>query len=195
MAVNPIKNNTANAYNAAKTTTGQNKTINAKSGQTQTAKNNAAKNNPAMVYKKSAHNAVSKQHIQKLLGGGQDSLDSFKQFITDLLNKQYGTGNMALGKALEGIQVDDATRAKAQEEISEDGYYGVKKTSERILDFAKALSGGDPANIATLRKAVEDGFKAAEKMWGGELPQISKDTYDAVMKGFDEWEQSFVNKE
>ena len=28
--------------------------------------------------------------------------------------------------------------------------------------------------------------KQAEKTWGGELPDISKQTFDAVMKGFDE---------
>jgi len=30
------------------------------------------------------------------------------------------------------------------------------------------------------------GFKQAEKTWGGELPEISKKTYDAVLKKFDD---------
>ena len=36
-----------------------------------------------------------------------------------------------------------------------------------------------------MRKAFEKGYKQAEDTWGGELPEISKQTYDAVMKGFD----------
>jgi hypothetical protein len=37
-----------------------------------------------------------------------------------------------------------------------------------------------------MRSAFEKGFKEATKTWGKELPDISKQTYDAVMKGFDD---------
>ena len=82
--------------------------------------------------------------------------------------------------------VDAATKAQAQADISEDGYWGVKQTSERILDFAKALAGDNPDKLEQMRSAFEKGYKQAEKTWGGELPEISKNTFDAVMKGFDE---------
>ena len=82
--------------------------------------------------------------------------------------------------------VDAATKAQAQEDISENGYWGVKQTSERILDFAKALAGDDPEKLEKMRSAFEKGYKQAEETWGGELPDISKQTFDAVMKGFDE---------
>lgn len=85
------------------------------------------------------------------------------------------------------LEADPATRLQAQQEISEDGFWGVKQTSERILSMAKSLSGGDPSKIALLRKAIEDGFAAAEKAWGGELPEISRQTREAVMKGLDDW--------
>ncbi|EGO62848.1 hypothetical protein [Acetonema longum] len=85
------------------------------------------------------------------------------------------------------LEVDDATRLQAQQEISEDGFWGVKQTSERILSMAKSLSGGDPDKIALLRKAIEDGFQAAENAWGGELPAISRQTREAVMQGLDDW--------
>ncbi|SHN61845.1 hypothetical protein SAMN02745247_02408 [Butyrivibrio hungatei DSM 14810] len=82
--------------------------------------------------------------------------------------------------------VDAATKAQAEADIAEDGYWGVKKTSERILDFAKTLAGDDPAKLEKMRAAFEKGYAQAEKTWGGELPEISKQTYAAVMKGFDE---------
>ena len=82
--------------------------------------------------------------------------------------------------------VDAATKAQAQADIAEDGYWGVKQTSDRILDFAKALAGDDPDKLENMRAAFEKGYKQAESTWGGELPEISKQTFDAVMKGFDE---------
>jgi len=87
----------------------------------------------------------------------------------------------------QNLEVDDSTRLKAQEEISEDGFWGVKQTSARAIEFAKALSGGDPSKAALLRGAIEAGYKAAEKAWGGELPDICKQTQEATLKGLDEW--------
>lgn len=83
--------------------------------------------------------------------------------------------------------VDAETKAQAQADIAEDGYWGVNQTSDRIVDFAKALSGGDPDKIEELREAFKKGFKQAEEKWGGELPEISQKTYDAVMEKFDNW--------
>ena len=36
-----------------------------------------------------------------------------------------------------------------------------------------------------MKDAFIKGYKQAEKQWGGELPEISKKTYDAVMEKFD----------
>ena len=81
--------------------------------------------------------------------------------------------------------VDAATKAQAQADIAEDGYWGVSQTSSRILDFATALTGGDPGKIEEMRNAFKKGYEQAEKTWGGKLPEISQKTYDAVMEGFD----------
>ncbi|MCR5746470.1 MAG: hypothetical protein K6G03_02075 [Lachnospiraceae bacterium] len=83
--------------------------------------------------------------------------------------------------------VDAATKAQAEEDISEDGYWGVEKTSDRILDFAKALAGNDPTKAQQLLDAFKEGYKQAEDIWGGELPEISKKTYDAVEQKFNDW--------
>lgn len=87
----------------------------------------------------------------------------------------------------QNLKVDDATRTQAQQDISENGFWGVKQTSERAISFAKALAGGDPSKIKMLKQAIEDGYKAAEKAWGGELPEISKQTQEATLKGLEAW--------
>ena len=107
--------------------------------------------------------------------------------------KSYGIANVdnsddSIWKFLAkgDFTVDAATKAQAQEDISEDGYWGVKQTSSRILDFAKALAGDNPEKLEQMRAAFEKGYKQAEETWGGKLPDISSQTFDAVMKGFDE---------
>ena len=92
----------------------------------------------------------------------------------------------------QNLEVDESTRLTAQQEIAEDGFWGVKQTSERAIAFAKALSGGDPSKVDLLKKAVEDGYAAAEKAWGGELPEISRLTQEATLKGLDAWAQEMA---
>ena len=41
--------------------------------------------------------------------------------------------------------------------------------------------------MKAMKKAVEKGFKEATKTWGKELPDISKNTYNAVMDKFDKY--------
>ena len=83
--------------------------------------------------------------------------------------------------------VDAKTKAEAEEAISEDGFWGVKQTSQRIFDFAKALSGDDVDTMKKMQAAVEKGFEQAGTAWGGDLPSICGDTHEAVGKLFDEY--------
>ncbi len=85
------------------------------------------------------------------------------------------------------FEVDEETKKQAQADIAEDGYWGVDKTSDRILDFAKALSGGDSSKAEELLDAFKKGFEEATKTWGKELPDISQRTYDAVLEKFETW--------
>lgn len=83
--------------------------------------------------------------------------------------------------------VDEATQAQAKELISEDGYYGIKQTSERLFDFASALAGDDKEMMQKMQKAIHKGYEQATKSWGKELPSICKDTMDATDKLFEEY--------
>lgn len=83
------------------------------------------------------------------------------------------------------VKADPETRAKAQADIAEDGYWGVKATSDRIIDFATALTGNDKTKLGEMVDAFKKGYEKAEKIWGGKLPEISKQTYDAVLEKFD----------
>ncbi len=120
----------------------------------------------------SVKDMLSKQGVKVAWAEGSDNNDAFWQTI-----------------AKGDYTVDPEIKSAAQEAISEDGYWGVKQTSQRIVDFGKALVGGNPEKIGLLKDAFIKGFEAATKSWGGALPDITKDTYDAVMDLFDKWEK------
>jgi len=127
--------------------------------------------------------------IAKLKADADARTAQLRSLVQQLMGGQataYGKANDIWSFLREGnFTVDPATKAQAQADIAEDGYWGVNQTSQRILDFATALTGGDPSKIEEMRDAFEKGYKQAEKTWGGELPDICKKTYEAVFAGFD----------
>ena len=125
--------------------------------------------------------------INRLLSENEKRISDFKETIKKMIAKQGETVNLKLmGQDLH-VTVEDSQ--KAQEAISDGGEYSVDAVSTRIIDMAKALSGGDKSKIGALRDAVKEGFKAAGKEFGTDLPDICNKTYDEIMKRFDEWEK------
>ena len=129
--------------------------------------------------------------ISRLKADAEARTQQLQQLVQQMISKQgnaYGQANdMWKFLASGNFTVDAQTKAQAQADIAEDGYWGVKQTSERIFDFAKALSGGDMDKMKEMQAAFEKGFKQATKTWGKELPQISQDTRSAVNKMFEDF--------
>ena len=129
--------------------------------------------------------------ISKLKAETEARTQQLQQLVQQMISKQgnaYGQANdMWKFLASGNFTVDAQTKAQAQADIAEDGYWGVKQTSERIFDFAKALSGGDMDKMKEMQEAFEKGFKQATKTWGKELPKISQDQHDAVNKLFEDY--------
>lgn len=122
-----------------------------------------------------------------LMDAEQARMDSFRRMLQSMVAKQGQQSNLTLfGLDLYVTPEDSAAAAEA---IAPGGEYSVDAVATRILDMAKALSGGDDSKIALLRDAVIKGFKAAGVELGGKLPGICEDTYDECMKRFNEWEK------
>ena len=141
-------------------------------------------------------NKVDADTIAKLKADADAKFSQLRGIAEQLISKQSKASETVSiweqfkNGVLNGtIEVDPATAKQAQEDISEDGYWGVKQTSERILDFAKAISGNDPEKAEQMREAIKKGYESAADLWGGELPELSQKTYDAVMKGLDDWKE------
>lgn len=118
----------------------------------------------------------------------------FAGLVEKLLGKQGHKSNnlIDLLKGLKNgtVEVDPATAAQAQKEIGEDGYWGVEQTSNRLVEMAKALSGGDPSKADMMINAMEKGFKQATKAFGSDLPDICRQTVDAATEKMNEWKAS-----
>lgn len=187
MGVNGITSNvsTADAYTKYDNTAGKN-------SDTGAAKEES---NSGVIYEPSAETSAKKVYkqdtalIAKLKADADARAAQFKSLVEQIITGQGKT----LGKTdsiwsfLAGgnFTVDPATKAQAQKDIAEDGYWGVEQTSDRIIDFATALTGGNPDKIEDMRAAFEKGFQQATKTWGDKLPDISQKTYQAVMDKFD----------
>ena len=115
------------------------------------------------------------------LTGFSDMQDYFSMFV------QNSDGSFSVD--FSGVSPEAANQLidKAKQDISDDGYWGVTQTSERILSFAEAITGGDPAKMEKMQKVVEKAFQQVGALFGGvdNMPDISQQTYSAIMQGFE----------
>lgn len=188
MAINSINN-----YASAASTVATDSKVSSK--KTESSKNDTS---TGVIYEKGSSDKSSSSQktqnsalIAKMKADSDSRISQLRGIVEQMMSKQ----GAAIGKAddmwsfLAGgnFTVSADVKAQAQADIAEDGYWGVNQTSDRILDFAKALSGNDKSKAQELADAFKKGFDQATKAWGGKLPDISQQTYDKVLEKFDNW--------
>ena len=173
-------------YNTQNTAT--TKASEVKASETKTTEDKAA------VYE-SGDNAVKKTYkkdtatINRLLQDAEQRKQQLKDLVERTLGKQSEIFTFAnFNKFVTGeAKLSAEEIAQAKEDISEDGYWGVEQTSERLYSFAYALAGGDPDKADDMMAAIEKGYEEATKTWGDELPEISKKTLEATREKINAW--------
>lgn len=203
MQVNNIPINTtanttvyANSANSVKQVDSVNTVSKSQESKSNSTTAGVEKKEQAAIYKTSNTNKEKKVYkqdtatIARLKADTNRRTEQLRDLVKKILLKQGETLKdedmyqlLREGK----VTVDVETSNKAKQDISEDGYWGVTQTSDRIVSFAKALTGGDPSKVDEMINAVKKGYEAATKAWGGELPGISKQTLDATLKKLDDW--------
>lgn len=172
-------------------------------------KNAVPEKEKAAVYEKSSEShkepykiaKMSKEErtalVEKMKEDQRARQEQLMALVTNMLNGQgkavsIATNDDSLWKVLAkgDFTVDAVTKKQAQEDISEDGYWGVKQTSQRMFDFALALSGGDKDKMKSMQAAMEKGYKQATAAWGRKMPDITKQTMEAANKLFDDYYKS-----
>ena len=133
--------------------------------------------------------AFKENALQHNVFGMQDDFtknhEEFQSFLKDI--------------GYEGKPIAELSKEEAAELVSEDGIFGIKQTSERIANFVINGSGGDEDRMRAGREGMIQGFKDAEELWGGELPEISQQTMqksiEMVDKAMHDLGYSILNSE
>lgn len=109
-----------------------------------------------------------------VLGAGDNFAQQYKEFQTFLKDIGY-----------DGKPIAELSKKEAAELVGEDGFFGVKQTSQRIADFVINGAGKDEDRFRAGREGMIQGFKEAEAMWGGKLPEISQQTMTKAIEMVD----------
>jgi len=141
----------------------------------------------SVTYSKSHGKKLSSDEIQTLKNQVEYNYENLRNLVKKMLSQQ-GYASIEVGKLL-NQPVDKETITKAQQAISPEGEYGVEAVSDRLLNFAIAISGNDKEKYELLKTAIEKGFAEAEKAWGGKLPDICYKTFEATMEKLEKWKQ------
>lgn len=128
---------------------------------------------------------VDQATITQLKEESERVYGNLKRMVEELLKRQGMTWQDA--EAGKEFTVDEKAITEAQALLSDGGDLSPEKVSDRIVEFAKALSGGDKTKFETLKSGIEDGFREATRILGGTLPEVSQKTYDLVMEKLGKW--------
>lgn len=126
---------------------------------------------------------LSASDLATIKSAQAQALENLRKLVEQVLAGQSGAAKKASGVGSSDL---DAV-ARAKQAISEDGDFGVKAVSDRIVQFAIAVSGGDTSKYEQLKAAIDKGFQQATHSLGGKLPDICQQTYDETMKKLEAW--------
>lgn len=199
MSVNNVSSATANeVYNnyGSSAATGR---------KSSTAEKSSSKADNGVVYEKSteqntknASYSITKMSaedraalVQQLKADQESRQQNLISIVQQMIGKQANTSNLASLFSAENLKnVDPATIAQAKEDVSENGYWGVTQTSQRLFDFACALAGDDVDKLKEMQEAMMKGYKQATRAWGTDLPSICQQTIDAANQLFEDYYNS-----
>ncbi len=125
--------------------------------------------------------------IRELSFSFSSTSTDFQASLNDNFQKDYKDfQNFLSSVGYDGKPIAELTKDEAADLVSDDGFFGIDKTAQRIADFVIQGSGGDESMMRAGREGILQGFKDAEGMWGGKLPDISYKTIDKATQLIDE---------
>ena len=105
--------------------------------------------------------------------------------LTIKLKYKAKEGQQDAGQVNDETSGSDTTESGVPKGL--DPYWSAEQTSDRMLKFAKSLSGDNKEKAELLKNAFLEGYKQAKEAFGGTLPQVSEDTYKLTVEKFDKW--------
>ena len=196
---------TSSQYNATSTTSTTNQTAAQKSTNSSQADQSSKvdkieigmNQETSVTYSKVTNKKLDATEIAALQDEADKATENLRKLVEELILKQDKNYKASTEDTSEdplaslGITTEQVNAAK--EAVSADGEFGVKAVSDRLVEFAKVVSGGDKSKLSELVSAIDKGFSQAKDTLGGKLPDISQQTYDETMRKLNEWAESTDN--
>lgn len=124
--------------------------------------------------------------VGNLMNESEDIQGTVNELIANLLQRQGYTEEQIKAGDFDNVDVDEIAREEAAKLIGPGGMLSPENVSDRIVDFAIGVFGGDKSKIDIIRSAIDRGFGEAEKILG-ELADVSKVTYEMIQDKLDDW--------
>lgn len=124
--------------------------------------------------------------VEGLMNENADIQGQVNELITDMLRRQGYTEEQIKAGDFNKVDVDEIAQEEARKLIGPGGLLSPEKVSDRIVDFAIAVFGGDKSKIDIIRSSIDRGFDEAEKILGS-LADVSKETYEMIQQKLDDW--------
>jgi len=133
---------------------------------------------------KEEHKASQTARFTQLMSEVQSFVDSKKtENSFEAQYKEFQDFLVEVG--YKGEPIASLSKDEASELVSEDGFFGITQTSERIAQFVVAGAGGSEELLREGRKGILQGFDEAEQIWGGKLPEIAYETINKAVEMID----------
>jgi hypothetical protein len=115
-------------------------------------------------------------------------IQEYQAQVATKANEEFGNQTESFSLAdigYTGKPIAQLTQSEAADLVSEDGFFGIKQTSQRIADFVIKGAGNDLEMLQAGRAGMLQGFDEAEQLWGEKLPEISYTTMQKALEMVD----------
>ena len=136
----------------------------------------------------SADNSKNNSLMQGALDGNKEMFDFLSGKNT---NENFNLENIGY----EGKPITQLSADEADELLSENGFFGITQTSDRVAGFVLDFAGDDIELLKEGREGIVRGFEEAQKLFGGQLPEISFKTQERTLSLIDEKINSLTSTE
>lgn len=156
----------------------------------------AVENNESRIHNSAVNVSISMESIKVFLNIKSVELSqsntSAQNLLSNIVNntdlydflsgKELEGGFSLKSIGYEGKAITELSASEAKELVSDEGFFGVTQTSSRVSSFVIDMANDNVEALQEARRGIIQGFEEAEKMWGGELPEISYETQEKTLE-------------
>lgn len=126
--------------------------------------------------------SMAKNSMFAQAGIDANSITKDQQSVLDFLSGKGKIDDMSLADiGYNGKPIMELSQDEAIQLVSEDGFFGVTQTSDRVANFVFSFAGDDLEKLQKGRDGIVQGFEEANKLFGGNLPEISYKTQERTL--------------